>query len=80
MTRSLQRFAVFAFESTHAALDAEDALKSASVLVVPIPTPGSLGGLCGLAMRVPLDQADLARDVLTNRGMEPRAESVIDDF
>jgi Putative Se/S carrier protein-like len=71
---------VFAFESTHLALEAEDALKGEGLSVVPIPTPATLGGLCGLAMRVPPPQADRAREVLVERGVEPREETVIDDF
>ena len=72
-------FLVFAFDSTHEALEAEDALKRAGVSVVPIPTPVTLGGLCGLAMRVPPEEAHEARNVLGQARIRPRAETTIDD-
>ena len=80
MNRPLRPFLVFAFESTHEAMNAEDALRAAFVQVVPIPTPTTLGGLCGLAMRVPPEESDRAREVLAGAGIPPRAETVIDDF
>lgn len=80
MTLEPKQFVVFAFESTHAALDAEAALKSAGLSVVPIPTPAVLGELCGLAMRVPPEQAVSARAVLASAGLEPRGEAKIEDF
>jgi hypothetical protein len=80
MSHTPRSFVVFAFESTHVALDAEDALKAAGLAVVPIPTPASLGELCGLAMRVPPEQAQRARNTLADLGIEARAETEIDDF
>ena len=80
MNRPLRSFVVFAFESTHAALEAEDVLKAEGLAVVPIPTPAALGSLCGLAMRVPPEQADRARAALVDRGVLPCAETVIDDL
>ncbi len=73
-------FVVFAFDSTHVALDAEEALKAAALQVVPIPAPSTLGALCGLAMRLPPEQADRAREVLLSKGIEPRAEGTIEDI
>lgn len=80
MPRSPAEFVVFAFETTHQALDAEAALKAARLGVVPIPTPAEMGGLCGLAMRLPLDEGDQARSVLAEAGVPPRAETVIEDY
>ncbi len=80
MSRSLSPFVVFAFDSTHVAMSAEDALENAGIAVVPIPTPATLGGLCGLAMRVPPAEAGGARKALHEAGIVPRAETMIDDF
>ena len=80
MDRELRPFLVFAFDSTHVALDAEDALKRAGLSVVPIPTPAVLGELCGLAMRVPPDQGRKARSALADAGICARAETVIEDL
>ena len=80
VARALQRFAVFGFATTHEALRAERALKDAGLPVVPIPPPHSLGALCGIAMRVPANDAQEARLTLAETGISVQDEGVIDDF
>ena len=54
MTSRGELFAVFGFETTHDAMRAERTLEDAAIEVTLIPTPKTLGTLCGLAARVPL--------------------------
>ncbi|MCE5192151.1 MAG: DUF3343 domain-containing protein [Actinomycetia bacterium] len=49
----LAPFVVYAFATTHDALGAERALIAAGVSHTTIPTPASIGVLCGIALRVP---------------------------
>ena len=60
--RESREYVVYGFETTHAALDAENLLKQGGVSVVPIPAPRVLGASCGIAMRVtPEDSASAER-------------------
>ncbi len=77
--RERKPFVVFGFRTTHEALDAEAALKRAALDVVPVPTPAVLGELCGIAMRVPPEQASRAQEVLLEAGITPQSSARIDD-
>lgn len=79
MARPLQTFAVFGFASTHAALDAEQLLDDLGVEVVPIPAPKTIGATCGIALRVPLDEAERAAEYLDRAGIEVTARVEIQD-
>jgi len=79
MSRDLQPFAVFGFESTHVALDAEALLGDLGIDVVPIPVPKDLGARCGIALRVPEQQAERAWEYLERGGLVPAARSTIQD-
>ncbi|MFA5843839.1 MAG: DUF3343 domain-containing protein [Coriobacteriia bacterium] len=67
--RATRPFVVFGFPSTHEALRGEEALRAASVGVVPVPTPHALGAHCGIAMRVPRDDDTAARTALDLAGV-----------
>jgi len=73
------QFAVFGFDSTHVALQAESALLAAHEEVALIPTPRALGSLCGFAIRVALDDRGPALKVLAEAGIEPSGEIEISD-
>ncbi len=62
-------FAVYGFATTHDALVAERTLISADVEHMTIPTPRSLGALCGIALRVPADTAGAAESALIEAGV-----------
>jgi hypothetical protein len=77
---SLSRpFVVLAFNTTHDALAAETALRDAGLTVVPIPTPRSVGALCGIALRLPPEQAASAEEVLRVVGIAPSNRVEIED-
>jgi len=57
-------FVVLGFGSTHDALDAEALLEDLGIDVVPIPAPKALGALCGIALRIPPEQAERAQEYL----------------
>lgn len=69
MTRPVRDFVVYGFESTHRALDAEALLGDMGVHVVPVPTPKTLGALCGIALRVELAEAARAEKLLERAGL-----------
>jgi len=73
-------YTVFGFASTHQALDAEALFDDMGIDVVTIPTPAELGGLCGIALRVPPEQAERAERYLENVGIVPSAKLSIEDF
>lgn len=77
--RTPRPFAVFSFATTHQALEAEDAMRSGGVGVVPIPTPASGSTLCGLSMRVETRERDAAHDLLERAGIIPAEEIEILD-
>ena len=74
-----QLFVAILFGTTHDALAAEDALKSAGIDVVPVPTPPSSDSLCGIAMRVTSDQLDRARSALAESRIEVRGVLNVDE-
>lgn len=61
-------FVVYGFATTHDALVAERALIAADVMHVTIPTPKSLGALCGIALRVPEPCTEAAEQALHAAG------------
>lgn len=75
----VERFVVYGFSTTHAALTAEEILKAAHLRVVPIPAPARLGSVCGIALRVPLGQASSADDAFEVAGMKASGRFEIDD-
>lgn len=80
MTASTRRFVVFGFTTTYDALAAEDALRVASLDATTVPRPAVLGGAdCGVAVRVEVEDAQAARDVLDACGVSPVAEAYIED-
>lgn len=78
--RARRPFVAYGFRTTHEALQAESILKGAGLSVVPIPTPSVLGELCGIAMRVPPEQAEAAEKALLAGGVSPEASTTIEDF
>lgn len=79
MSREHRRFQVFGFTTTHDALAAEDALKSADVAAVPIPTPRALGSLCGIALRVEPRDSAAAATVLGDAGIAWKGPVELED-
>lgn len=76
----LRPFVVYGFASTHEALDAEAILEDMGVDTVPIPTPAAISARCGIALRVPEEQAPRADTYLENAGLKPAARAVIQDL
>jgi hypothetical protein len=73
-------YVVYGFASTHDALVGERTLIAADVTHTTIPTPKGIGGLCGIALRVPwLNGAD-ADVALVNAGCAWTARIEILDF
>lgn len=62
------RFVIYGFQTTHDALVGERTLLESDVMHATIPTPKSLGALCGIALRVPVDSAADAEKALTAVG------------
>lgn len=79
VARPAQLFAVFGFGSTHDALDAEKLLDDLGVEVVPVPTPKAIGALCGIALRIPLDEAERAAEYLERAEIGITARTEIED-
>ena len=77
--RPTRPFVAFAFDSTHSALDAEALLEDMGIDVVPIPAPPSVSAQCGIAMRVPQEQAPRASKYLERGGIEVRAMVEFED-
>ena len=80
MSRDPHPFVVFGFRSVHDTLAAEDALRSAGVPAVTIPSPRELGELCGIALRVLPEDADLAQATLVSAAAAPKARVEIKDY
>lgn len=72
-------FVLYSFASTHEALDAEALLKDMGLDVVPVPAPRTLAGMCGIALRVPPEQAVSADRFLANGGVPPAARTEVED-
>jgi len=70
---------VYGFDSTHDALDAEALLEDMGIDVVPIPAPASISAQCGIALRVPADQAMRAQTYLERAAIPVRATTEIED-
>lgn len=68
-TPVMRPFTVFGFATTHDALSAEAVLAEAQVTAIVIPAPKALGTLCGLALRVPSDEASCAAEALGTAGI-----------
>ena len=80
MTRGPRHFTVLGFGSTHDALDAEALLGDLGIAVTPIPTPKTLGSLCGIALRIDPDDEDRARRYLEGAGISITSTVEIDDL
>ena len=79
MTREPHVFAVLGFETTHDALDAETLLGDLGIDVVPIPAPKTIGALCGIALRIEVDDEDRAVACLDAAGITVAARVRIED-
>jgi len=79
VTQSPRTFDVLGFVSTHDALDAEALLEDMGVDVVPIPAPATVGALCGIALRIPPEQVERAREYLERAGIQVAAMTTIED-
>jgi hypothetical protein len=78
--RQHRMFAVYTFDSTHDSLTAEQVLVDAGIAVRAIPKPRTLGGGCGIALRLePLD-ALIAEELLHDRHVDWTAKGEIDDY
>jgi len=80
VSRDTRPFVVFGFNSTHDALDAEAVLADMGVDVVPVPAPAALSARCGIALRVPSDEADRARLYFARIEINPTSEAEIADI
>lgn len=72
-------FTVFGFDTTHAALDGEALLGDLGIEVVPIPAPPGITAMCGIALRVPRDEAGRAATYLERAQIDVRATLEIED-
>lgn len=77
--RAKRWYAVFTFDSTHDALDAERRLLEAGLDVTPIPAPPSLSANCGIALRVQLERTSEAESVLADAGIRVSAQNRMED-
>ena len=73
MTRAKDPVLILIFRGTHQVLSAEKRLKGGGVPMRLIPVPRHLSSDCGLAIRVPLDQRDRARDILSRARLLPES-------
>jgi len=72
-------FAVYGFETTHDALIAERKVAAAGIGMRLIPTPPSLGVLCGLALRVRAADAAATEAALRSSGLSWSGPVTIED-
>lgn len=77
--RGRRSYLVYGFETTHIALDAEALLRDMGVQVLPVPAPKTLGAQCGIALRVPRDEAERAEELLLRAAYRWSARTGIDD-
>jgi len=61
---------VFLFYTSSAAFQAEKALKDAGLAVKLVPTPRQLSSDCGVALRLDWSEAERARALLAEVGVE----------
>ncbi|MFA6147429.1 MAG: DUF3343 domain-containing protein [bacterium] len=73
MTRATDPVLILIFRGTHEVLTAEKRLKGGGVPMRLIPVPRRLTSDCGLAIRIPLDQRDRAREILSGSRLLPRS-------
>jgi hypothetical protein len=71
LTRAADPVLILIFRGTHQVLSAEKRLKGGGVPLRLIPVPRSLTSDCGLAIRIPFDQRDRARDILSRARLLP---------
>ncbi len=62
-------FVAYRFEATDEALDAEALLSGMGVDARPIPAPPGRVGGCGIALRIPVGQVELAETLLERAGL-----------
>jgi hypothetical protein len=71
LSRAVDQVLILIFRGTHQVLSAEKRLKEGGVPLRLIPVPRRLTSDCGLAIRIPLDQRDRAREVLSRARLLP---------
>ena len=71
MTRATDPELILIFRGTHQVLSAEKRLKGGGVPLRLIPVPRRLSSDCGLAIRIPLDRRDRAREILSGARLLP---------
>ncbi|MHB1011487.1 MAG: DUF3343 domain-containing protein [Desulfobacteria bacterium] len=76
MTRATDPALILIFRGTHQVLSAEKRLKGGGVPLRLIPVPRRLTSDCGLAIRIPLDRRDRAREILSGARLLPLSAHV----
>ena len=71
MTRAADPVLILIFRGIHQVLSAEKRLKGGGVPMRLIPVPRRLASDCGLAIRIPLDHRDRAREILSRARLLP---------
>jgi hypothetical protein len=71
LTRAMGPVLILIFRGTHQVLSAEKRLKGGGVPLRLIPVPRHLTSDCGLAIRIPLDRRDRAREILSGARLLP---------
>jgi len=71
MTHDSSQEMILVFRGTHQVLSAEKRLKKSGVSMRLIPVPRRLTSDCGLAIRIPLKERDLAREILSASRLLP---------
>jgi hypothetical protein len=71
LTRAPDPVLILIFRGIHQVLSAEKRLKRGGVPFRLIPVPRRLTSDCGLAIRIPLDQRDRAREILSGARLLP---------
>jgi hypothetical protein len=71
LTRATDPVLILIFRGTHQVLSAEKLLKGGGVPIRLIPVPRRLTSDCGLAIRIPLDRRDRAREILSGARLLP---------
>jgi len=66
---ALRPYVVFGFESTHDALTAESVLAAGGLPLTVMPTPKSLGALCGIALRIAETDVPAAEKTMMRAGI-----------
>jgi hypothetical protein len=71
LTRATVPELILIFRGTHQVLSAEKRLKGGGVPLRLIPVPRRLTSDCGLAIRIPLDRRERAREILSGARLLP---------